>query len=72
MPQPNGPSLLPVFNPVQMIAVDVPAMPCQSMAVSVEAGTQAAVIAGQRSGVKPLMDIKVREVLLCDGRNELW
>ena len=51
---PAGP-MIPVFNQVPMIAVDVP---CSTMPVGVD-HYQSPVMPAQRTGVRPLMDIKV-------------
>ena len=60
--QPNQPhatgSMIPVFNQVPMIAVDVPSIPCSPIALPVDQNASA-VASSQRTGVRPLMDIKV-------------
>ena len=57
-PPVNGGPLIPLFNPVQMIAVDVPAITCAPSPPPFEQNTQSAV-SGQRNGVRALMEIKV-------------
>ena len=59
MPQQSNGSMFPVFNPVQMIAVDVPAVPGPSMPVAIDPSPLAQRTA---TGVRPLMEIKVRDL----------